>query len=129
MKRTGFLLLVGLMVTITALAAPAPKYQPWLQGWDKPIDSTNNCKLEREGDVLTVVVPGYKDLPVDPSSLGHTLHLMRTVEGNFVLQVRVSGTFGQPDLKDRVPEVMAGLAIRLVFLARKLAMNCGCLVR
>jgi hypothetical protein len=65
----------------------------WFTGWDKPRDSVGDCRFRREGDRLTITVPGR----------GHTVDffdgrpnvpcLLRDVAGDFVVQVRVKGTF------------------------------------
>jgi regulation of enolase protein 1 (concanavalin A-like superfamily) len=76
-----------------ALAAPAPANVPWVTGWDKPVDPDKDCKFNRDKDTLTIEVPGKDhDLGIE-RGLMNSPRLLRDVEGDFVPQVRVSGTF------------------------------------
>jgi regulation of enolase protein 1 (concanavalin A-like superfamily) len=95
MNRFVAMLLVAVVVTaVTAAPAPRPRPEtPWLTGWDKPID-LGGCRFERNGDNLTITVPGE----------GHGLdarevapRLMRGVEGDFAVQVRVWGNLRPAD--------------------------------
>src|SRR5262249_33983989 len=62
---------------------------PWLTGWDEPVDLVGDSHFDRGGGQLTLTVPGK----------GHDLHssnaphLLRDVEGDFIMQVRVGGDF------------------------------------
>jgi hypothetical protein len=51
MNRSLFAL-VALLLDCTALAAPAQKPQPFVSGWDKPIDPDRDCKIKREKGTL-----------------------------------------------------------------------------
>jgi hypothetical protein len=98
MLRVLGLLPCALIVAVAAMAAPAPVYKPrlntaWVTGWDKPVDPLGDCRFDKEGDKLTISVPGK----------GHTFgrevagisapHLLREVEGDFSVEVRVVGDF------------------------------------
>src|SRR4051794_6272305 len=94
MHRFAAFLFVGLFAA-AVLAAPAPRPRPptpWVTGWDKPVDPSGDCRFDRDGDRLTISVPGK----------GHELNyerpmtapqLLRDVEGDFDVQVRVTATF------------------------------------
>jgi hypothetical protein len=76
------------------LAAPAPLPRAWFSGWDKPVDPRGDCQFDREADKLTVTVPG--GWPRPPAGPGRWLNfprLLRDVEGDFVVSVRVGGAF------------------------------------
>src|SRR5436305_683493 len=74
-------------------AAPAPKPRPWVDGWDRPVDWSGDCRFARAGDKLTIAVPGKgPGLDVQHGRL-HAPHLLRDVKGDFVAQVRVRGDF------------------------------------
>jgi hypothetical protein len=89
MHRYAALLLVALLAAAALVAAPAPfprperKTGPWFDGWGKPIDPVGDCRFERRSEKLTVTVPASDrrcELP----------RLLRTVEGDFIVEVRVS---------------------------------------
>jgi regulation of enolase protein 1 (concanavalin A-like superfamily) len=64
------------------MAAPAPfrRASPvWTLGWDKPV---GEGRFDRDGDKLTITVSGK-----------NAARLIRVVEGDFVVRVRVSGDF------------------------------------
>jgi regulation of enolase protein 1 (concanavalin A-like superfamily) len=109
------ILTVAYFLTVCiALAAPAPATIPWITGWDKPVDPDKDCKFIRDKDTLTIEVPGKDhDLGIE-RNLMNSPRLLRDVEGDFVAQVRVSGTF-QPSQNsssnERLPFVGAGLLL------------------
>jgi regulation of enolase protein 1 (concanavalin A-like superfamily) len=74
--------------------SPAPAgQQPWVTGWDRPVDPKGDCSIERKGDRLTITVPG-EGHEVDIASRSNRMNgprLLRDVEGDFVVEVRVSG--------------------------------------
>jgi Protein of unknown function (DUF1349) len=89
------LLFVALVVGSTLAApAPLPRVDDWTTGWDKPIDPLGDCSFGRKGDKLTITVPGKgHGLDVREGRL-NAPRLLRDVEGDFIVQVRVSGDFG-----------------------------------
>ena len=97
-----------------ALAAPAPSNVPWVTGWDKPVDPDKDCKFIRDKGTLTIEVPGKDhDLGIE-RGLMNSPRLLRDVEGDFVAQVRVSGTFKPSQnstSNERLPFVGAGLLL------------------
>jgi regulation of enolase protein 1 (concanavalin A-like superfamily) len=99
-----------------ALAAdtdPDPEPNPFATGWNKPIDPDKDCKFKGESGGLTITVPG-KDHDLAIQRLFNSPRLLRDVEGDFVVEVRVGGKF-VPSLaattSERVPFVGAGLVV------------------
>jgi regulation of enolase protein 1 (concanavalin A-like superfamily) len=92
-------LLLGALVAGGLLAAPAPfrKPGPWFDGWDKPIDPVGDCQFDREGDRLTITLPG-KGHQLDLTGRRNAPRLLKDVEGDFVVQVRVRGNYRPADL-------------------------------
>jgi hypothetical protein len=91
MPRLAALSLLGALVASGLVAAPAPfprpdRAGPWVTGWDTPVDPVGDCRFDRDGDKLTITVPGSKGRSSDFS-------LLRDVEGDFVLQVRMAVSF------------------------------------
>ena len=82
------------------MAAPAPfptrtgrASGPWITGWDRVVDPVGDCKFDRRGDRLTMTVPGQpQEVDVTRGRLNGP-YLLRDVEGDFVVQVRVGGDF------------------------------------
>jgi hypothetical protein len=70
-------LVLSALAALVATATPAPEPKPWVTGWHRPIDPKEDCRFEREGDELSITVPGE----------GHELarleapRLLRDVEG------------------------------------------------
>jgi hypothetical protein len=86
-------ILVLAALSAVALAAPAPKPSVWKAGWDRPVDLCRDCRFDYDGDRLTITVPGKNHgLEVAENRL-NAPHLLREVRGDFVVQVRVRGTF------------------------------------
>jgi regulation of enolase protein 1 (concanavalin A-like superfamily) len=76
-----------------AVAAPAPKQKPFETGWDKPIDPDGDCKFLRDKDGLTIEVPGMDHrLGIEVGRM-NAPRLLRDVEGDFIVEVRVRGEF------------------------------------
>src|SRR5262245_4320096 len=103
----------AVLCALTALpvtAAPAPPPQPWLTGWDRPVDPDGDCLFHRHGEVLALTVPGKTHLLNGQGK--NAPRLLRDVEGDFAAQVRVSGAF-QPVLGGEVefPSQAAGLLL------------------
>jgi regulation of enolase protein 1 (concanavalin A-like superfamily) len=82
------------------LGAPAPFPRPvpagpWFDGWERFVDPRGDCRFERTSDRLTITVPGKGHQIV--FGLGRRWftapHMVRDVEGDFILDVRVGGTF------------------------------------
>lgn len=100
MPRIAALLLCAL-AALVASATPAPEPTPWVTGWDKPVDPKGDCKFERKGDRLTIFVPG-KDHEFNYGPTRRSLNgprLLRDVEGDFVVEVLVSGDNWEPGSK------------------------------
>ena len=101
--------LVLFLASCAIFAAPAPK-----DGWERPIDPDKDCKILIKDGTVTIEVPaGDHDLSPKRKRL-NSPRLLREVEGDFVIQVRVSGSF-RPSIKSSVegksPRVAAGLVL------------------
>jgi regulation of enolase protein 1 (concanavalin A-like superfamily) len=96
------------------VAAPAPVYKPkpmlGMHGWDGPADPLGGTQFDFAGDELTMTVPGgtrrILNFPQGPTD---GPHLLRDVEGDFVLQVRVGGDVRTAPDEDRHA---AGIVLR-----------------
>ena len=101
--------LLLLLIAYVVFAAPAPK-----GGWDRPIDPVDDCKIISKKGTVTIELPGtYHDLSPKRNRF-NAPRLLRDVEGDFVMQVRVCGSF-RPSAKSSVegksPRVAAGLVL------------------
>jgi RNA polymerase sigma factor (sigma-70 family) len=99
----------------SANQSPKPRNDsPWVTGWDKPVDPDKDCKFIRDKGTLTIEVPGKDhDLGIE-RGLMNSPRLLRDVEGDFVAQVRVRGTFKPSQdstSNERIPFVGAGLLL------------------
>jgi hypothetical protein len=109
--------LVLLLSACAVLAAPVPK--PFKSGWDKPVDPDGDCKFVREADSLTIELPGGDHDLAPKGGLSKHIRfnaprLVRDVEGDFVLQVRVQATFrssAKSAVEGEEPSVAAGLVL------------------
>jgi regulation of enolase protein 1 (concanavalin A-like superfamily) len=112
--RRFFYTLTCFLAACIALAAPIPANRAWVAGWDKPVDPDKDCKFVRAKETLTIEVPGKNHSLNIERSLMNAPRLLRDVEGDFVVQVRVDGTF-QPSQRsttnERLPFVGAGLVL------------------
>ena len=92
------LLPCALLVAVAAMAAPAPIYRAkpftlWVTGWNRPVDALGDCRFDKEDDKLTITVPGAgHGFPGQVERLSAP-HLLRDVEGDFSVEVRVGGRF------------------------------------
>lgn len=108
------------VLTVLAAAAFAcaadldPEPNPFKSGWDKPTDPDKDCKFKQDKGGLTIELPGKDhDLGVERKRM-NAPRLLRTVEGDFVAEVRVGGAF-LPSVgsttTERIPFVGAGLVL------------------
>ena len=58
MHRRAALLLSCALAAVVVTAAPAPVARPWFAGWGRPVDPAGDCQFDRQGDKLTIHVPG-----------------------------------------------------------------------
>ena len=64
-----------------------------LTGWGNVVDPDGDCKISTQGKALTMAVPGtLHDLNADIDKF-NAPRVLREVEGNFVIQVKVVGDF------------------------------------
>lgn len=97
-----------LLATYTAVAAPAPK-EAWHQ-----VDPDRDCKFSRKDSTEILELPGTDHDLAPKRKRFNAPRLLREVEGDFLIQVRVSGCF-HPSAKSTVegenPSVAAGLVL------------------
>jgi regulation of enolase protein 1 (concanavalin A-like superfamily) len=92
-------LLVALFIPAVALAAPVPKAanaKKLSVTFGEPVNPDSTCKYEPAGkDGLRIVVPTTH--PIEEVDHGKTVrpHMIRKVEGDFVLTVRIQHTFSK----------------------------------
>jgi hypothetical protein len=99
-----------LLLTVSAVvAAPAPK-----DGWERPVDPDNDCKFDIKDGTVTIELPGGDHELAPKRKRFNAPRLLREVEGDFVMQVRLCATF-RPSAKSNVegeePRVAAGLVL------------------
>lgn len=104
--------LIPLSATCAILAAPAP--EPFKSGWDKPVNPSRDCKFVIKGSALTIELPGGDHDLAPKRERFNAPRLLRDVEGDFEVQVRVSAIY-RPSAKSSVdkeePSVAAGLVL------------------
>jgi hypothetical protein len=105
--------LIPVLATCTVLAAPAP--EPFKSGWDKPIDPGRDCRFVIKGGTLTIVLPGTDHDLAPKRERFNAPRLLRDVEGDFMIQVRVSASY-RPSAKSSVDEEEPSVAAGLVLL-------------
>jgi hypothetical protein len=79
------------LLVVAASAAPAPLPKPWfgMEGWDMPL---GNGRFRRAGEKVIVTVAG-KGRDGAPAKDLSAARLLRDVEGDFAVQVRIRGDF------------------------------------
>src|SRR4051812_31099083 len=81
------------LVVRAASAAPVPGEKPFQTSWDPPTDPDGDCTFQRVEGKLTITLPGSDhDLGIERGRM-NAPRLLRDVEGDFVVQVRVGGLF------------------------------------
>jgi regulation of enolase protein 1 (concanavalin A-like superfamily) len=97
-----------LLAACAVLSAPAPK-----DSWDR-VDPDRDCKFDIKDDTVTIELPGG-DHELDPKrDRFNAPRLLVDVEGDFVVQVRVSASFcpsAKSSVKGEDPRVAAGLVL------------------
>jgi hypothetical protein len=94
-------MLAGVLFTVAALAAPAPLPKPsaaWTKGWDRPV--LGKCRFDRHWDKVVFTVPGKEHGLNDGSGVLYFPRMLRPVDGDFDLKVRIGGDFHQTELAD-----------------------------
>jgi regulation of enolase protein 1 (concanavalin A-like superfamily) len=92
MRRWIFLPML-FVAAYSVRAAPAPAPKPFERGWDKALDPDGDCTFRRDKGALTIEIPGrVHDLGAERRVM-NAPRLLRDVEGDFVAEVRVGGTF------------------------------------
>lgn len=103
--------LVLLLAACAIHAALAP--EPFFKiGWDKPVDPNRDCKFVYQGRSVTIELPGTDHDFAPKRKRFNAPRILRDVEGDFVMQVRVSGLFHPSDtssVQGEDPSVAAGL--------------------
>jgi regulation of enolase protein 1 (concanavalin A-like superfamily) len=110
-------LLVALLVPVVALAAPVPKAaggKKLSETFGEQVNPDSTCKYEPAGkDGLRIVVPTTH--PIEEVDHGKTVrpHMIRKVEGDFVLTVRIQHTYkpeaGKAEAAKQKTMVAAGI--------------------
>jgi RNA polymerase sigma factor (sigma-70 family) len=93
--------------------ADKPGEKSAFKGWGSAIDPDGDCKFTVEKGKLTITVPGKDhDLGVERKRM-NAPRVLREIEGDFIVQVKVSGTFKpvDPDTDQRAAFQGAGLLV------------------
>ncbi len=102
----------ALLLGCAVLAAPAP--EPFVSGWNKPVDPSRDCKIRRHDGTLIIEMPGT-DHDYDPiRKRVNAPRILRDLKGNFDLQVRVQidcRPSAQSTVKDQPSFVSAGFLL------------------
>jgi hypothetical protein len=109
------------------VAAPAPFSKPesWVRGWDKPVDLRGGCLFDRKGDQLTITIPGGAKDPDGRNGRQNGPRLLQDVEGDFDVQVRVSGDDRQTGEEVRQAGLFLTDGKKVVKLARTVHSDSG----
>jgi regulation of enolase protein 1 (concanavalin A-like superfamily) len=94
MRALAFALVCA--VAVSAPGAPIPKPKDTLffkPGWDRPIDPDKDCKFTFKESSLTIDIPAKVHDLYANFQRANAPRLLRNVEGDFVLQCRVSADF------------------------------------
>ena len=105
----SILALALFLATCTVLAAPAPK-----TGWDRPIDPNRDCKFDIKDDTVIIELPGTDHDLAPERGRFNAPRLLRDVKGDFMMQVRISGSFrlsAKSTVEKQDPSVAAGLVL------------------
>src|SRR5579884_3216844 len=94
-----------------ALAAPAPK-----DGWER-VDPDDDCLIDIRDSRVTMELPGGDhELDAPPSKRSNAPRLLRGVEGDFAVRVRIRASF-HPSEKSSVKEEASRVAAGLVLIS------------
>jgi hypothetical protein len=90
-RRLLLLAVVACLIVIVGfLTAQRPKS---VRGWGTLIDLDNDCAVQEEGGRLTITIPGgTHDLNTELGGM-NAPRVLREVDGDFTVQVKVSGDF------------------------------------
>jgi regulation of enolase protein 1 (concanavalin A-like superfamily) len=122
MSRVLALLCIISASAIVAAPVPVPKPMPtgpWFDGWEKPVDKKKDCSFDRNGGKLTITVPGrwhklefLRDRPTYKLGADSAAPmLLREVEGDFTVRVRVTGAVAPPPQGRGGADFKAGLLV------------------
>ena len=92
MVRIPFSTLV-LVITVSWVFPPISEARPpqTLKGWGGAVDPKGDCRIGLDGEKLTIAVPGTKhDLSAEASDM-NAPRVLREIEGDFIVQLKVSG--------------------------------------
>jgi hypothetical protein len=106
---------LGLVLAAYTLpATPAPAPEPFKSGWNRPVDPDRDCKFVFRGGTVTIELPGSDHDLAPKRGLFNAPRILRDVKGDFLMEVRVSGSF-RPSVKSSAkgekPSVAAGLVM------------------
>ena len=106
-----FRILALVPMACTVLAAPAPK-----GSWER-IDPDDDCLFDIRDSRVTLQLPGGDhELDAPPSKRSNAPRLLRDVEGDFVVRVRIRASF-RPSEKSSVEEEASRVAAGLVLIS------------
>ena len=110
----SFALVCWLSAVGFVIAVPlTPYHGVFASGWEKPSDPSGDCKFVRDRVSLTIEVLGTDHDQCPARDRTNAPRLLRPVEGDFVVQVRVGGV-AAPTSKSSVGDLRSFVAAGLV---------------
>jgi Protein of unknown function (DUF1349) len=94
-KRLSVFLAFGLGLAATGMTAQEHKTE-MTKGWGQVIDPDEDCTIKVNNDKLLITVPGDCHI-IHPGIAANAPRVLRDVDGDFMIQVRVSGKFKPSD--------------------------------
>ena len=80
-----------------------------LEGWGKVVDPDGDCKFDAARGSLSIAIPGTHH-NLNPAVRQNAPRVLQEVEGDFTVQVRVSGDF-EPGQRSTLPCSPATLCV------------------
>lgn len=96
------------LFSIFTLAGAAPIREGANKGWGDYVDPDKDCEFQAEADKLTITVPGTDhDLGAERGKM-NAPRALQSVEGDFTIEVKVSGNFAPKDTTNQARRAYHG---------------------
>jgi regulation of enolase protein 1 (concanavalin A-like superfamily) len=110
--RTRFLVIAACLLSAGTRADEKPGTK--IAGWGEVIDPDRDCKIERDKNRFTITIPGKAHDYAAELGRWNAPRIMGSVRGDFIAEVKISGTFRPSDVStiaQRRPYNGAGLLL------------------